>query len=184
MCQPGFWGPSILDHCILRTSKFGCCCYSVAKLCPTLCAHTQASLSFTISHSLLKLIHVHWVSDAIQPSHPLSSPSPAFSLSQHQGFFQWVSFSHQVAKVLNLQLQHQPFQWYSGLIFFRIDWFDFLAVQGTGKSLFQHHNLRASILQCSGFFMVQLSHSYMTTGKTIAWLYGPLLVKWWCLCSI
>ena len=55
--------------------------------------------------------HVHWVGDAIQPSHPLSSPSPAFSLSQHQGLFQWVGFSHQVARVLELQFQHQSFQW-------------------------------------------------------------------------
>ena len=76
---------------------------------PWTAAH-QASLSITYSQSLLKLIH--WVSDAIQPSHPLSSPSPpAFNLSQHQGLFQWVSSSHQVAKVLEFQLQHQSFQW-------------------------------------------------------------------------
>ena len=110
--------------------------------------------------------HVHWVSDAIQPSYPLLSPSPpAFNLSQHQGFFQWVGSSHQVAKVLKLQL---PSNEYSGLISFRMDWFDLLAVQGTLKSLFQHHSLKASILQYSAFFMVQLSHLYMTIGKTIA----------------
>ena len=68
--------------------------------------------------------HVHRVGNAIQPSHPLSSPSPpAFNLSQHQGLFQWVSSSHQVAKVLEFQLRHQSFQWYSGLISFRIEWF-------------------------------------------------------------
>ena len=79
--------------------------------------------------------HVHWVSDAIQPSHPLSSPSPpAFSPSQHQGLFQWVSSLHQVAKVLEFQLQHQSFQWIFQWIF-RIDWLDLLAVQGTIKSL-------------------------------------------------
>ena len=75
---------------------------------------------------------------------------------------------HQVAKQLELQLQHQYFNEYSGLISFRIDRFDLLAVQGTLKSLLQHHTSKASILQCSAFFMVQLSHPYITTGKTIA----------------
>ena len=73
-------------------------------------------------------IHIHWVGDAIQPSHFLSPHSPpALHLSQHQGLFQWVGPSHQVAEVL--ELQHQSFQWYSGLISFRTDWFDLLAVQ-------------------------------------------------------
>ena len=113
--------------------------------------------------------HVHWVSDAIQPSHPLSSPSPpAFNLSQHQGLFKWDSSSHQVAKVLEFQLQHQSFQWTFRLISFRMDWLDLLAVQGTLKSLLQHHSSKASMLQCSAFFIVQFSHPYMTTGKTIA----------------
>ena len=75
---------------------------------------------------------------------------------------------HQVAKVLELQLQHQSFNEYSGLISFRIDWFDLLAVQETLKSLLQHHHLKASIPWCSAFLMVQLSHPYMTTGKTRA----------------
>ena len=75
------------------------------------------------------------VSDAIQPFHHLLFPSaPAFNLSQHQGLFKWVSSSHQVAKVLEFQLQHQSFQWYSGLISFRMDWLDLLTVQGTLKS--------------------------------------------------
>ena len=105
--------------------------------------------------------HVHWVGDANQPSHPLSFPSPlALNLSQHQGLFQWVSSSHQVAS------EH------AGLISFRMDWLDLLAVQGTLKSLLQHHSSKASILRHSAFFMVQLSHPYMTTGKTIA------LTKW------
>ena len=104
--------------------------------------------------------HVHWVSDAIQPSHPLSSPSPALNLSQHQGLFKWVSSSHQLAKVLEFQLQHQSFQW--------IPRTDLLAVQWTLKSLLQHHSSKASILLRSAFFIVQLSHPYMTTGKTIA----------------
>ena len=111
--------------------------------------------------------HVHWVSDAIQPSHPLLLPSPpAFSLSQQQGVFQLVSSLHQMAEVL--ELQHQSFQWIFRADSFRIDWFDLLAVQGTLKSLLQHHSSKASFLRCSAFFIVQLSHPYMTTGKTIA----------------
>ena len=111
--------------------------------------------------------HVHSVRDAIQPSHPLSSPSPpALNLSQHQVLFKWVSSLHQVAKVLEFQLQHQSFQW-TPRISFRMDWLDFLALQGTLQSLLQHHSSKASILRCSAFFIVQLSHPYMTTGKTV-----------------
>ena len=113
--------------------------------------------------------HVRWVSDAIQPSHPLSSPSPpAPNPSQHQGLFQWVNSSHEVAKVLDFQLQHQSFQWTPRLISFRMDWLDLLAVQGTLKSLLQHHSSKASIFRHSTFFTIQLSHPYMTTGKTTA----------------
>ena len=91
--------------------------------------------------------HVHWVGDAIQPSHPLLSPSPlVLNLSQHQSLFQWVGCSHQVAKLS--ELQHQSFQWIFRLISLRIDWFD-LAVQGTLKSLLQQHSLKASILRHS-----------------------------------
>ena len=92
---------------------------------------------FPVHHQLLNLAqtHVHWVSDAIQSSHPLLSPSPpAFNLSQYQGLFQWVSSSHRAAKVLEFQLQHQSSKEYSGLISFRMDWFDLLAVQVTLKS--------------------------------------------------
>ena len=120
---------------------------SVAQLCPTLCNPMGYSMpGYPVHHQLPKLAqtHVHQVDDAIQPSYPLSSPSPpTFNLSQHQGLFQWVSFSHQVAKVLKLQLQHQTFQWISGLIFFRIDWLDFFAVQGTLKSCLQHHSFKS-----------------------------------------
>ena len=88
---------------------------SVAQSCPTLCDPMDCSMpGLPVHHQLLELTqtHVHWVGDAIQPSHPLSSPSPpAFNLSQHQGLFQWVSSLHQVAKVLQFQLQHQSFQW-------------------------------------------------------------------------
>ena len=126
---------------------------------------------FPVHHQLLELAqtHVHWVGDAIQPSHPLASPSPpAFNLSQHQGLFQWVSSSHQVANVLELQLQHQSFQWIFRTNFLRIDWLDLLEVQGTLKSLPQHYSSKESILWRSNFFIRQLSHPYMTTRKTIA----------------
>ena len=101
--------------------------------------------------------------DAIQPSHPLSSPSPpAFNHFQHQGLFQWVRWP----KYWSFSIS--PSKEYSGLISCRIDWFDLLAVQATLKSLLQHDNLKASVLRHSAFFMVQLSHPYMTIGKTIA----------------
>ena len=88
---------------------------SVAQLCPTLCDLMDCSTpGFPVLHRLLEFgqTHVHWVSDAIQPFHTLSSPSPpALNFFQHQGLFQWFNSLHQVAKVLELQLQHQSFQW-------------------------------------------------------------------------
>ena len=144
---------------------------SVTQPHPTLCDPMDCSpLGFPIHQQFLEFTqtHVHRVGDAIQPSHPLSSPSPrAFNLSQHQGLFQWVSSSHQVVKILEFQLQHQSFQWTFRTDFFRMDWLDLCAVQGTLKSL-QHHSSKASILWCSAFSIVQLLHPYMTTGKTIA----------------
>ena len=116
----------------------------------------QASLSITNYQSLLKLIFM----ESVMPSNHLilSSPSPpAFNLSQHQGLFKWVTSLHQVAKVLEFQLQHQSFQWIfkaDFLISFRIDWLDLLAVQGTLKSLLQHHSSKTSILQHSTFFIL------------------------------
>ena len=99
---------------------------SVAQSCPTICDPVECSLpGLPVHHQLPEFTqtHVHWVGDAIQPSHPLSHPSPpASNLSQHQGLFQWVSSSHQVAKLLEFQLQHQP-----RLIAFRMDWLDLLA---------------------------------------------------------
>ena len=112
---------------------------------PWTAAH-QAFLSITNSQSSPKPMSIE--SDAIQLSHPLSSPSPpALNLSQHQGLFKWLSSLHPVAKVLEFQLQHQSFQWTPGLISFRMDWLDLLAVQGTLKSLLQHHSSKASILK-------------------------------------
>ena len=127
---------------------------------------------FPVHHQLQEFtqIHVHWVGDAIQPSHPLSSSSPpAFSLSQHQGLFQWVkSLCMRWPKYWSFSFSISASNDYSGLISFRMDYLGLLAVQGTLKSLLQHHSSKALILQCSAFFIVQLSHPYMTTGKTIA----------------
>ena len=122
-----------------------------------------------VHHQLLESTqtHVHWVGDAIQPSHPLSPPSPpALSLSQHQGnesvlLIRW-------PKYWSFSFNISPCNEDPGLISFRMDWLDFLAVQGTLKSLLQHHSSKASVLQCSAFFIVQLSHPSVTTGKTIA----------------
>ena len=146
------------------------CCHSVTQQCPTLRNPMNCSTAgFPVLHYLLELpqTHGHWVGDTIQPFHPLSSSSPpAFSLSQHQDLFQWVTSSHQVDEVL--EFQNQSFNEYSGFIFFRIDWYDLLEVEKTLKSLLQHRNSKSSILWYSAFFMVQLSYPYLTTVKTIA----------------
>ena len=145
---------------------------SVTQSCPTLCEPMDCSTpSLPVHCQLLEFTqtHVHWVSNAIQPSHPLSSPSPlAFNLSQQQGLFKWVSSSLWWPKYWSWSFNISPSNEHSGLISFRMDWLDLLVVQGTLKSLLQHHSSKPSILQCSAFFTVQLSHSYMTTGKTIA----------------
>ena len=151
-----------------------CCCCSITKSCPALCDPMNCSTSFPILHYLPEFAQTrdHWVSDTIQPSHPLSSPfPPTFNLSQHQGLFQWVSSLHQVVKVLEFQLQYQSFQWIFRTDSFRMHWLDLLAVQGTLKSL-QHYSSKASVLQPSTFFVVRLSLPYMTTGKAI------VLAKW------
>ena len=137
-----------------------------------------------VYHQLQKFTQTptHWVGDVIQPSHPLSSPSPpTFNLSQHKGLFKWVSSLHQVTKVLEFQLQHSPSGEYSGLISFRMGCLDLLAVQGTLKSLLQHHSSKASVLRRSAFFIVQLSHPHMTTGKTIALMRWTIVDKVMCL---
>ena len=126
-------------------------------------AASQAPLSFTITWSLLKLMSM----ELVMPSNHLilcclsSSCFQSFRVSG--SFLEWVDFSHQVAKVLELQLSTSASNECSGLLSFRIDRFDLLAVQETLKNLLQHHSLKASILPCSPFFMVQLSHPYMTT---------------------
>ena len=131
----------------------------------------------TILHCLPEFaqIQINWIGGAIKPSYPLLPPSSfAFNLSTCQGLLQRISSFHQVAKVSELQLQHQS---YSGLISFKNDWFDLLAVQGTLRSLLQHRSLKASILWHLAFFMVQLSHWYMTTENTMKWKWSRSVVS-------
>ena len=126
---------------------------------------------FPVHHQLREFTqaHVHWVGDAIQPSHPLLSPSPpAFNLSQHHGFFSESVLRIRWPKYWSFSFNISASNKYSELISFRMDWLHLLAVQGTLKSLLQQHSSNASILWCSDFFTVQFSHPYMTTGETLA----------------
>ena len=125
---------------------------------------------FPVHYQLPDLVQIHFlcIGGAIQPSHPVIPFSSCLQSFPASGSFPISQFLHQVAKILEFQLQHQSFQWIFKLISFKMDWLDLLADQGTLKSLLQHHNSKASIVQCSAFFIVQLSHPYMTTGKTIA----------------
>ena len=140
----------------------------MAQLCLTLCDPMNCSTpGLPVHHQLPEFTqtHVHWVSDAVQPSHPLSSPSPpAPNPSQHQNLFQWVNSSHEVTKVLRFSFSISPSKDWSplpGLISCWMDWLDLLAVQGTLKSLLQHHSSKVSI-RLSAFFTVQLTfiHDY------------------------
>ena len=135
-----------------------CCCFSVAQSCPTLCDLMDWNTAgFPVLHYLLEFAqtHVRGVDDAIQPSHLLLPPSPpAFNLSQHQGLSQWVSSSYQVDKVL--ELQHQSFQWIFR-VDFRVD-LGFTGLLSNGLSIVFSNSSKVSILQCSAFFRVQLSH--------------------------
>ena len=131
---------------------------SVTQSCPTLCDPMDFSTpGLPVHHQLpgSAQTHLHWVIDTMQPSHPLLFPSAAaFSLSQHQGLFKWVSSSHQVAKYWSFSFNISPSNEYSGLISFRMDQLHPLSVQGTLKGLLQHHNSKASILRHSVFFIV------------------------------
>ena len=150
--------------------SFDVCC-SVTQLCPSLCDRMDCSLpDFPVLHHLLEFArtHVHWVGCAIQQVRLLLSPSPppliylcirVFS-SESALLIMW-------PKYWSFSFIISPSNWYSVLISFRIDLFDLSAVQGTLQSLLQHHSLKASVLWHSAFFIVQLSHPYMTTGKTI-----------------
>ena len=147
-----------------------CCSCSVAQQCPPICDPMDCSPpGFPVLHYLLEFAqtHANRVSDATHPPHPLSCPSPpAFNLSHHQVFSNELALRIRWPKYWSFSFS--PSNKYSMLISFRIDFFDLLAVPGTLKSLLQDHSLKASIARCSAFFMVQLSHPYMTTRKTMA----------------
>ena len=145
---------------------------SVAQSCPTLCNPMNHSTpGLPIHHQLPEFTqtHVHRVGDAIQPSHPLSAPSPPAPISPSIRVFSNEStLCMRWTKYWSFSFSISPSNEHPGLISFRVDWLDLLAVQGMLKSLLQHHSLKASILWHSSFFTVQLSYPYMTTGKTIA----------------
>ena len=145
---------SIRKICLECSVQFG----SVTQSCPTLCDPMDRSTpGLPVHHQLPEFTqtHIHRVGDAIQLSHPLSSPSPpAPNPSQHQSLFQWVNSSHEVAKVLEFQLCISPSNERPGLTSFRMDWLDLPAVQGTLKSLLQHYSSKTSILWLSAFFTV------------------------------
>ena len=140
---------------------------SVTQSCPTLCDPMDCSTpGFPVHHQLLEFtqIHVHQVGDAIQSSHPLMSSSPpAFNFSQHRVFSNESALPIRWPKYWSFSIS--PSNEYSGMVSFTMDWMDLLAVQGTLKSLLQHHSSKASILQHSAFFIIQLSHLYITTGE-------------------
>ena len=167
---------------------------SVAQSCPTLCNPRDCSTpDFPVHHHLPELAqtYVCQVGDAIQPSHPLLSPSPpAFNPSQPQGLFPMSQFfassGQRIGASASVSILAVK---YSGLISFRMDWLDLLAIQGTLKSLLQYQSPKAFILRHPTFFMVQLSHPYMTTlktkaltrrifvGKVMFWLFN-MLFRW------
>ena len=145
---------------------------SVAQSCPTLCDPMNRSTpGLPVRHQLPEFTqtHVCRVGDAIQPSHPLSSPSPpALNLSQHRGLSNESALHIRWPKYWSFSFNISPSNEHPGPTSFMMDWLNLLAVQGTLKSLLQHHSSKASIIWHSAFFIVQLSHPYMTTGKTTA----------------
>ena len=145
---------------------------SVAQSCPTLCYPMNRSTpDLPVHHQLPEFteIHIHRVSDAIQPYHPLSSPSPPPPIPPSIRVFSNEStLRMRWPKYWSFSFSIIPSKEIPGLISFRMDWLDLLAVQGTLRSLLQQHSSKASILQRSAFFTVLLSHPYMTKGKTIA----------------
>ena len=179
----GVWGR--MDTCICKAGSL--CCppetittvnwlsvqlSSVAQSCPTLCDHVDCSTpGLPVHHQLLELAQtqVHWASDAIQSSHLICHPllCPPSIFPSIRVFSNELVLCVRWPKDWSFSFSINPSNEYSELIFFRMDWLDLIAVQGTRKSLLQHHSSKASILRYSAFFIVQLSHPYMTTGKTI-----------------
>ena len=144
--------------------------FSCSGLSDSLQLHNCSKPGFSVLHHLLELAqtHVYWVSDAIQSSHRLLSPSPMPSiLSNIRIFSNESALRIRWPKYWSFRFSINPSNEYLRLISFRIDWFDFLAVQRTLKSLLQHHSSKASILQCSAFFIVQLSYPHVTAVKTM-----------------
>ena len=160
-----------------------CCCCLVVKSHPILCYPMDCRMSgHPVPHHLLEFvqIHVHWISDAIQPSHPLLPSFPAFSLCQHQGLFQRVSSSHQVAKVLELQFQHQFFQWLIGVDFLW-DWLVWSPhQQGTLKNLLQHHSSKA-LLEIQNEGISKLMLALKPVGKNLSLPLSNFWDPWPCL---
>ena len=167
-----------VNICGVKQAGYGCtmilyfCClllFSHSLVSDSLWPHGLHSMpGYPVLHNLPEFVQtdVQWVGDAIQPSHSLLPSSlPAINLSQHQGLFHGLVLPIRLSKYWSFSFSISPFDEYSALISFRIDWFDLLAVQQILKSLFQHHNSKALILQHSAFLMVQLSHQHVTTGK-------------------
>ena len=179
--------PSILTRRYTRYLRYKCWISSVAESCLTLwdpMNHSRPGLP--VHHQLPEFTqtHVHWVSDAVKPSHPLPfPPSPTFKPSQHQGLSNVSVLLIRWPKYWSFSFSISPSDEHPGLISFRIDWLNLLAVQGTLKSLLQHHSSKASIWR-SAFFTIQLSHPYMTTGKTIALNRRTFVGKVICLCFL
>ena len=141
----------------------------MTQLCPPLCDPTDCSMvGLPVPYHLPEFeeFHVHFIGDTIQPSHRLT-PSSALNFSQHQGLSNELFVRIRWPKYWSFSFNISPSSEYSGLISLKIDWFDLLAVQRTFRSLLQHYSLKALVLWCSAFFMVQLSQPYVTTGKTI-----------------
>ena len=156
-------------------------CCSVTKSCPTVCDPMDYSMpGFPIFRSLLKLMSI----ESVMPSNQLVLCRPLLLLPSTFPSIRAFSSKSAVCirwtKYWSFSFSISPSNKYSGLISFRTDWVHLLTVQGTFKSLLQHHSSKASILQCSAFFMVQLSHPYMTIlEKPQLWLHEPLLAKWY-----
>ena len=156
---------------VLTCDVFPSVQFSHSVVSNSLWPYELSTPGFPVHHQLLEFTqtHVHRVSDAIQPSHPRSSPSPPVpNPSQDQVFSSESTLHMRWPEYWSFSFIIIPSKEIPGLISFRMDWLDLLAVQGTLKSLLQYHSSKESILWCSAFFTVQLSHPYMTTGKTIA----------------